>query len=151
MEEAAANAGPIPPHLPLSVAALMAWEDFDLGVCAWTSPNIASASGRHRDLRLRFDQALQALKARMLPRGRREVVELRSKLGASQQRERRLKEQNAGLMIKLLKLESDLAKEAARARSARAELEERHSSTARRRPPRLRDVSKLHLPEPSDG
>ena len=46
---------------PLGIEALASWADADLGLRAWTSPNIAAPGGKHRDLRLRYDAAIKLL------------------------------------------------------------------------------------------
>lgn len=58
------DAGAVPggQHWPDGPVALRGWVDEQLGVSAWSSPNIASPNGPHRDLRTRYDAACGSLR-----------------------------------------------------------------------------------------
>jgi uncharacterized protein YbjT (DUF2867 family) len=94
-----ADTGKIPEgcRVPRGAVDLARWEDPELGIEAWRSPNIASPRGRHADLREAFDKALGRLQDLKLGGGTQAMETLRAE-------NTRLKAHNRALIEQVLTL-----------------------------------------------
>lgn len=95
---------------PRTPTDLRRWHQPDLHPCvwAWSSPNIASATGRYADLRRRFDAAVSTLLSRRRSLARPAVQVERLARAKAQARVTALAAQNTSLLDRLCRIESDL-------------------------------------------
>jgi hypothetical protein len=140
VEAAAASPDSVPVHIPQTVKALMEWHDPALGIFRWSSPNVASPSGRYRDLRERFDKALRKIEERTsrVERSRRSP---RRDIGQLRERVRSLTDQNAHLLFRDLEQTQEIEKLRVQLKSVQSRLEPLLHAAPKPRP-RLVDVSR---------
>jgi hypothetical protein len=112
LEEWARNGGaPANRWLPSGPVEVARWEDAELGISAWRSPNVAAPNGRHADLRRRFDEAMMELH-RISVRPDRTTI---ARLAADNRRLKReniaLAEQIVEIHLRSVQLEQAIARE----------------------------------------
>lgn len=101
-EWAAAGTAPPDQYVPDGPVALARWEDADLDLHAWASPNVVQPApgGRHGDLRKRFDEAL----ATLFPGGTQTLDE------EAQAETVALRSQNAALAEQIVQMQAEMDK-----------------------------------------
>lgn len=94
---------------PQTQTELRQWHEPELGVLAWSSPNVASRSGPYADLRRRFDQAVRKLGAQKSETRVPELARERMKRVAAERRAEALSLQIAEVLAQNSSLERQLS------------------------------------------
>lgn len=111
LEEWAETGLPSRQWWPKNPTELRQWHQPDIhsGVRAWSSPNVASATGPYADLRRRFDAAVERLSSRRPVTPRSELQQERAARVRAEAQVAALAAQNASLLDRMRRLEDDLA------------------------------------------
>lgn len=105
LEEWSISGVPAGQWWPKTAADLRRWHQPELGVRAWSSPNVATENGPYADLRRRFDACVAKLVTKDTPATVREID--RALRIQAEARVLALSTQNAGLMSEMRAMQSE--------------------------------------------